>query len=115
MARGFKSGIPPVFIERLGAQKISTHQIVMELGAGKRVAVSRLLDLETGYKPWRTGGTDSIGIETCPCPYPPGTRASISEMYGDAVVGLARNDPDGGSHGPALGFQFDHICKNRVF
>jgi hypothetical protein len=36
----------PIFLQRFGAQKISTHQIVMELGAGKRVAVSSLLNLE---------------------------------------------------------------------
>ena len=78
------------------AGQLRTVVVVVALGVGELVDVGGLGDRRPGGEQRRGRRTDRVGVEARPAADPSRLAASVAEIDGDAVVGMAGNDQNGG-------------------
>ena len=104
-------GILAILLQSRGAHQIAPLHAVMELRAGQRILRAEFSDLRAGPIAGSTGGANPIGIEAGAVPDLSRAGAAVAEMQGDALVGMARNDPGRSSQASPFVAQLDEIGK----
>ena len=77
----------------------------------KRILRADFADLRSGPIARSIGGANPIGIEAGAVADLSRAGAAIAKMQGDAVVGMARNDPGRSSQAPPFVAELDEIGK----
>src|SRR5207253_6637345 len=103
-----KMGLCQVLLERAGAHQMAPLHTMVVLCGSQGVVLTRGVDGEATAEPERLRGAQRIGVEPGTAPHPAGVPASVAQMHGHYLIGLAWDNPHRCAHGPALHTELYH-------
>src|SRR5262249_109287 len=86
-------GIAMELLDRRRAHHVAALERLLNLRASERVPSPRAADLQPGSRPWAARSADLVRVEPGAGAHAARAAPAVSEVNGDAVVGLARENP----------------------
>ena len=102
-------GFLPILLQSRGAHQIAPFHAVMELRASQGILRADFTDLRSGPITGRIGSANRIGIEAGAVADLSRAGAAVAEMQGNALVGMARNDPSRSAQASPFVAELDEI------
>src|SRR5882724_4034056 len=78
------------------------------------MTLGRFHNLQTRSAPRLARGEQNEGVDPCPVADAARARASITEMQRDAIIRLARQNPNRRARGAATEFEFDNLFVGEL-